>query len=364
MAEEKAEEVEAQEDPQVPQEDLNDILVDNPQPDGAFDALFEDESDGFTEDQLTGEEGEEGLTEEGKQSADEKDKGSKEKESPQAEEKAAAPEPKGDEKPPEKAEEKEVVDEKPPVGHVPLQALHEERTKRQDLALEVETLRQEVQRLTEEDKAPDEEGFKVLSDGEFQELLDDDPAAAILYDRKLRVHEAKQSEATRQQQEEQTVVDSSFSAMREAIPDLYEPSSQTNKNLTDFAVQHGFNADFLPVLTDPRTKVIPPGGTEPILLGNVAVGTVKMLHTLYGSTQGNAVSREEFDQALITKEKEVTDRVTKELIQKFKAGPTPTFNSLGDVPGSGEQDFDVSRTLTDDQIKHLTPDQKEKYLGG
>lgn len=294
-------------------------------------------------------------------------------EAPEGEEEAVTPPPEGEEEePPEKdaeegkpEEEGEPKDDKPPAGYVPLAALHEERGKRQFLAQEIETLKQELQFLKEsppKDQKPEEE-FRVLSDQEFQELLEDDPAEAILYDRRLRVYEAEQARKLEQERIEKEIVDRSAKAMLEVVPDLYDPNSTTNQELSKFAVEQGFNEDYLPVLTDPRTKIIPPGADEPVLLGDVAVSQVKMLYNLYQKAKSS-------DRAAIEKEvtdrvtKEVTDRVTKEIMAKFKASPAQEYQSLASVPGNGDEPFDITRNLTPAQVDKLTPAQRRVYLGG
>ena len=62
--------------------------------------------------------------------------------------------------------------------------------------------------------------------------------------------------------------------------------------------------------------------------------------------------------------KEVTDKVTKEIMAKFKATPSQEYQSLGNVPGSGDEPFDVTKNLTSAQVDKLTESQREKYLGG
>lgn len=317
-----------------------------------FPPLFEDESESLTEEQLTGKE-----------------------KAPEGEE-AATPPPEGDETPPEekasgdepekKAEPGDTPkeDDKPPQGFVPLAALHEERGKRQYLSSEIEALKTEIAQLKDAPSLPKEDEFKVLSDTEFQDLLDEDPTEAILYDRKLRVYESEQAKQAEIANRDQAIIDRSTHAMREAVPQIYDPDSTINNDLTKFAVEQGFDAQYLPVLTDPRTKIIPPGTKEPVLLGDVAVGQVKMLYNLFQQRSNDG------DRAAIEKDvtdrvtKEVTDKVTKEIMAKFKATPSQEYQSLGNVPGSGDEPFDVTKNLTSAQVDKLTESQREKYLGG
>ncbi len=329
-----------------------------------FPPLFEDESKSLSEEDLTGDE-----------------------KTPKSEEKAATSPSKGDENPPkEKAPEEEkdepkekegavekkidekpksepVDDDKPPEGFVPHGALHEERIKRQHLSGENETLRAEIAELKSTPKAPKDGDFKVLSDAEFQELLEEDPTEAILYDRRLRVHEAGEAREADVQRTEEAIINQSTQAMREAVPQIYDPDSTINDDLSRFAVEQGFDEQSLPVLTDPRTKIIPPGSNEPVLLGNVAVGQVKMLYNLYkrGDNSDRAAIEKEVTERVT---KEVTDKVTKEIMAKFNATPSLEYHSLGDIPGSGDEPFDVSKNLTEKQIDNLSEAQRRRYLGG
>ena len=329
-----------------------------------FPPLFEDESEALTEEQLTGDE-----------------------EALESEEEAASPPPEGDEKPPEEKaseegddtppgdkppEDKPPEDEakedgKPPEGYVPLAALHEERGKRQYLSTELETLKAEIKELKDVPQAPKEGEFKVLSDKEFQDLLDEDPTEAILYDRRLRVHETGLSQKAEAQRADQAIIDQSARLMREAIPQIYDSNSTINNDLSKFAVEQGFDEQYLPVLTDPRTKVIPPGSNEPVLLGDVAVGQVKMLYNLYqqkSNSGDRAAIDKEIEVAVAKDRKETTDRVTKQIVAKFKATPTQDYHSIGDIPGGGDEPFDVSKTLTAAQVDKLSETQKRQYLGG
>lgn len=331
-----------------------------------FPALFEDETESLSEEDLTGD-----------------------KETPESEKEAVPPPPEGDEppkdKPPEEKSEKpekelekkeepakEELDkdepdkEKPPSGFVPLAALHEERGKRQYLSQEVDGLRQEILTLKETPKGTKSDGFKVLSDKEFEELLEENPTEAILYDRQLRVHEAGEVRKSDVQRADEAIINESTRAMREAVPQIYDPGSTINDDLTKFAVEQGFDEQYLPVLTDPRTKIIPPGSDEPVLLGNVAVGQVKMLYNLYkrGDNSDRAAIDEEIAAAVKKDRKETTDRVTKEVMAKFNATPSQEYHSLGDIPGSGDEPFDVSKDLSEKQIDDLPEAQRRRYLGG
>jgi len=319
-----------------------------------FPPLFDDESEALTENQLTGEE-----------------------ESPESEEEAVSPPPEGEEtkqadedeqkveaEEEEKADGDAQEDDKPPQGFVPLAALHEERGKRQYLSQEVETLKTEIQTLKQSPQPlKTDSDFKVLSDEEFQELRGDDPEEAIAYLGRLRAYDIDQARKADIANREQAIIERSTQAMRDAIPEIYNAGSTINEDLSKFAVEQGFSEEYLPIMTDPRTKVIPPGSDEPVLLGDVAVGQVKMLHNLFqqrANNTGRAAIEKEVT-ARVTKE--VTDKVTKQIMTKFKATPPEEYRSLGDIPG-GEEHFDVTKNRTAKEVDRMSEAQRRVYLGG
>ena len=317
-----------------------------------FPPLFEDEGESLSEEELIGDD------------------------TPESEEGTVPPPPEGDEEPPEKSEEESeedaedtpTADKKPPEGYVSLKALHEERGKRQYLASEVESLKSEISQLKDISPAEKQgDDFKILSDAEFQDLLDEDPSEAILYDRRLRVHETTLSSQAEALRTDQVIIDQSTKAMLEAVPHIYDSDSTINEDLARFAVEQGFNEQFLPALTDPRTKIIIPGSTEPVLLGEAAVGQVKMLHNLFQHTSNDedrAAIDDEIKAAVVKDRKETTDRVTKQIMAKFKAAPSNDYQSLGDVPGSETEPFDVTKRLTSAQVDKLPAHERRAYLGG
>ena len=342
-------------------QNVDDLTREGPEPKD-FPPLFDDEPEGYTEAQLTGEDEEE-------EASGEEDNSET---PPPSDDQTKSEDPKGDEKEDDETKEEKEEEEgdavKPPPGYVPLAALHEERGKRQLLSQEIDALKSEVQTLKQlplgEEKKTEEE-FKVLTDEEFAELLEDDPTEAILYDRKLRAYEAKQAAEAQRQAQEQVIIDRSVKAMTEVIPDIYDPQSSTNAELSKFALEQGFDEAFLPVLTDPRTKVIPPGQTDPVLLGEAAVGQVKLLYSLY--QQRNNDNRNALEAEIEAKLTPViTERVTKELMSKIKTSDNnpPGFTSLGEAPGAGDEPFDITKNLTAEQVDKLSPAKRRAYLGG
>ena len=95
-------------------------------------------------------------------------------------------------------EEKPDYSKPPPKGYVALPALQEERRNVQNLRAQVSTLQtqieQDAQEVESKEKEAEQEEFKVISDSEFEELLEEDPDAALLYEHKLRQHEKSKSE--------------------------------------------------------------------------------------------------------------------------------------------------------------------------
>ncbi len=152
------------------------------------------------------------------------------------------------------------------------------------------------------------------------------------YQRNLRKYERATTEVTAKQRIEKEiaskaalVVEGAVRRMENAVPGIHEPNSEINKKLTEFAVTHGFESGYLNALTDPKTMFLPAGAKEPLYLGDGAAALVEFINNTFKIQ----------DQTQITSklEKEITERVTKELIQKFKTPGKENFKSLGDAPG-------------------------------
>ena len=260
---------------------------------------------------------------------------------------------------------------KHPKGYVPVAAIHEARGEISSLKEALAETRAQLTKvlsqpaqpakaegLTAEASTPAEE-FKVLSDQEFLELVEDDPPAAILYQNKLIAY--KESKAAEQlaQTAEQQRIDVAYTRMTKAIPDLFTEGSSARQELATFASELGFGQD-LYFLTDPRTKVIPAGGGKPVLLGEGAASIVEMLanaRTKLGQKTDTATIRAEV-------EKEIREQVQAELLAKFKK-ESSGFQSLASVPGTETPATNQgNRELTPAEFAKLSPEEQERYLTG
>ena len=253
--------------------------------------------------------------------------------------------------------------EKPPKGFVPLQALQQERTQRQTLSTKVQQL--EAQLAAAKDKADGvkpadttTDDFTVLSEEEFNSLVEEDPVEAIKYDRKLRAYEHTQAQKAEAAKSEQDIVDRSIGMMSEAVPGLYDQDNDANEQISAFATEKGFvDMDGLSLITDPRTRIIPVGGGKPRLLGETAAHLVTMLGNLFQESKNG----KPIDNTAAVTEK-VKAEVTKDLLSKLKQSQSGHM-SLGDVPGDSGLDG-LTQPLTEEAYAKLSGADKRRYLGG
>lgn len=325
---------------------------------GTFEPLFDTET--ISEAELMGEETEEAKD---KPKAQEKPSETKEAEpSPPIDEKEAT----------EDASDGTGEAGKPPKGFVPIQALHQERGQRQVLSQEVSQLRAELEAFKTAKKAveathgapKDVEEFKVLSEQEFNELLEEDPVEAIKYDRKFRAYEARQAEQAKAKQSDQAMIDQSMGMMAEAVPGLYDQDSDVNQRLSEFAVENGFtDLDGLALVTDPRTRVLPANGGNPKPLGQAAASLVLMLNNLF---QEASKPPDKGAQDAQTKlEQRIREQVTQELLSKIKQPAGTEHRSLGDVPGDAGADASaLEKVLSETEFSRLSEADQRRLLGG
>lgn len=317
--------------------------------------LFDEEETVSAED-LQGEsddQGDEAPKEDGEKASDPKKKAAPDQ--PKDDEKADSKE----DKEPE-SDKKDASDAKPPAGMVPIGALHEERAKRQTLSSEIHTLKAQMAAM----KAGLPEGadtdtgvpkdFKVLTDDEFSELADDDPGAAVVYQRHLQKHvEAKTAKAL-QEQSEQNTIDRSLEAMTKVVPGLFDENSDVNQQLTAFAVKAGLDDErVIGIVTDPKTRIVDENGNAQ-LLGEGAVKVLSLLSNLYQQSQGQDTD---------TLRKEIEKEVSAKLMKKFKApGSTDGHASIADIPGSAGEE--LGREITEDNYHKFSRDDQRRWLGG
>lgn len=275
-----------------------------------------------------------------------------------------------------KEEDTEKEETKAPVGFVPKGALQEEREKRKQAQAEIDRLRQQLESKPPiEELKPEEKqkellksvglpaDFKILSESEEDALMEEDLFAYNKYQRALRkVERASHETAEKQRVEAEIsaktgqVVEGAVRRMETAVPGIHDPESEINKNLTEFATSHGFDAEYLNALTDPKTMFLPANGKAPMYLGDGAAALVEFIHNTF-KAQDQTLNR-------AAMEKEITEKVTTELMKKFKSpgSDSKTFKSLGDAPGS-TPDI-VGGKFSEKDFAKMTAEEQRVALGG
>ena len=324
-----------------------------------FDGLFGDESKP-TEEELQGIEPAEPKKEEPQE---------KKEEPPDSEAKG---EEKAEEPKEEVKEEEPKEPDKPPAGFVPHQALTEARNQIKALREEIQTLKERPPESVKPPPSTDDskwKDFKVLSDDEFSELVEDDPTEALKYQNKLRQFE-RYAEAKEQAQRQQTEAQKRTESfvrewtgkISEAVPGIYDEGSEVGRQLAVFAEEMGFDdPTYLETMTDPRTLIVPPGSNQSYVLGPGAAGLIKLLANAkkkISSAADQKKLREEITKEL---EPQILERVTKELTAKFKG--TAGYKSLTTVPGGGEEVTDGT-ILSETEWAKLPKEKREKLLSG
>lgn len=201
-----------------------------------------------------------------------------------------------------------------------------------------------------------EKEFKVLSEPELEELMEDDPMKAVKYTAKLQGH-YRQEDARRQQDaQRESIVSESMGRISDIVPGIYDQGSDVGLKLTEYAVDKGFDVSTLAALSNPGTQIIVPGENSPRLVGDGAVALVGMINSGFRGGDDSAL------RAQI--EKEVTERVTKEFTRKLKASPGAP--NLGDLPASSKESSISStwKPMSETELRVLTPDQRERYRRG
>jgi hypothetical protein len=145
-------------------------------------------------------------------------------------------------------------------------------------------------------------------------------------------------------------------AIQQVVPDIYDENSNTATELADFAVEQGFDPDYLPLLTDPRTKIIAPDGKTRVVLGTGAASVIKMIADMKNH---QSVSEDAVRSKL---EKEITEQVTQKILAKMKHG-TDTPVSINDLPGAPEE-ISGDTILTEREMARMSPEELDRYLRG
>lgn len=355
-------------------------FIDEDKPDkGDYKPLFDEEAI-LTEAQLSGDEeelpeekvkGEEPKEQPADQKAEEEKQAAKELEEKKAKEEAEA---KSKEEAEAKAA-KEKTEKKPPDGYVPHEALHETRELLKKEKAARKALEEKVEKLVAEKEVPEPimpDGFKVLTDLEFDELTEDDPQAAIRYQAKLLKYESKkiaEKDLMREQQREaESIVMSSVDRIEKAVPGIYDGEQSIAKDLADFAIKSGFKDEaFLEVMTNPATVVIPAGTNKRILLSNGAASMIEMLHNIHtSSAEDKKVDTEKMREEIRAEErKSLTESITKELLTKLKPEHVPSdFRSIEDLPSSQDTPVSSNKQYTEAEWAKLSEEEQIRLLGG
>lgn len=258
--------------------------------------------------------------------------------------------------------------EKAPKGFVPLAAVHEARGEIKYLKEQIQTLQEQMResRSKPADKdEPADDDFEVLSDEAFEDLAEDNPAQAAIYLRKLNAYEAKQrAKADEQRRTEEfsrvydAIIDNSVAEIEKVAPGIFDENSTVQKELMEFAGEIGFSED-LYYLTNPSTKIILPGETEPLLLGEQAASILGIL--VNAKSKMKAPDTSEL-------EKKLRAEITAEVMKKFKHTDPDAYRSINQVPKAESETPDAGsfkgKVLTTKQLEKLSPAEYEAYLAG
>lgn len=236
----------------------------------------------------------------------------------------------------------------------------------QRLAAELSTSKTSEPNKDETEKWKD---FKVLSDEEYSNLVDEDPDEASKYlyrhsswltyqkgvsDRQQSVH---QSQAAQRE-----IINEGMRALEEVLPGLSAGKNEMADKLTDFAVENGLDSTVLQVLTDPRTMITTNEG-ENLLIGDGAAQLVKLIKSTFeatANTPDEASVREKIEAEIRPK---IEAELQEKIIAKLKLDPSSGFRSLDEVSGSGKEDFSHTGTVSEGDYARMSETEREAHLG-
>lgn len=243
----------------------------------------------------------------------------------------------------------------------------------------VRTLKQELQRLTAENEqlrqpkeATDKDAekfkdFKVLSDEDYENLVDEDPDSATKYLYKLNKYNEYQSKVKankvnegRAKSAETEIVNFGIQELEKVLPGITRGRNDMVSKLTEFAVKHGVDDAVLAVLTDPRTKVITPQG-ENLIIGDGAAQLVRLIKETYEAVSSTP------DRAKIEAELRpiIEAEAQKKIIEKLKQNPSMGFRSLDQLAGSGDKNAKpLTGTITVADYAKMPEEERRAALGG
>lgn len=285
------------------------------------------------------------------------------KESKKEEAADAAQKPDADQKP----------EEKPPAGFVPKQALDEERHKRQSLSSELYQAKAKIAELeTRAAKMPAEKpgqaeefkDFKILSQQEFDELVEDDPIEAQKYQRQetrfIEHQRAKEREERSKKEFEalqNQVLQESVDEIDHVAPGIWDPKTGVSKELTDTAERFGISKQVASVMSNPGTIILDPKTGRQLILGSGAVEFVRLVKGISDFAKNN--DPEAMKKKL---EAEIETSRAESIVRKIKNGPAGPV-SINEAPSLN--DSLASDYGTDEEsMARLPENTRRKLLGG
>ena len=274
---------------------------------------------------------------------------------------------------------------------MPLKAVQEARAENKYLKNELLALKasmlskplsaKEPERLVSESEEAKFSTFRKLTKAEFTAKYDDDIEAGQEYLEQLqefvdytsRASEQKRldEEAERQAEADYRTLQSTYerasAGMEALLPGLFDEDSTVQDELAEFASSIGFEEDLF-YLTSPETRVILPGETEPVLLGEQAVDIMRVLVKAREQIKDGSVWKEKMNAAVKAAEKATEKRlrkqIEKELLSKFKDKAKDKFTSLDDISDASGEDYLDGRILSEAEMLKMPAEQYEKYLKG
>lgn len=265
--------------------------------------------------------------------------------------------------------------DKIPPGLVKIQALHDERYKRQSAVHQLTQAQariSELESIIEEGRQPGEDGelkdFKVLSQAEVDELAEDDPAEAAKYLSRLhRYQTLEQQKRDRERisaeakQQKETLVSEATREIEAAVPGIYDSNNEIGSKLTQFASDRGLSPQIISLISDPNTVLIPPGSNQPMILGKGASQVVSMIYSVYQQLQNTdpTALRSQIESELTQK---IKAAAAAEFTQKLKTGDA-IKPGLGDIPSASENSL-ASAPIGEEAWAKMSKEARTKALGG
>jgi hypothetical protein len=277
-------------------------------------------------------------------------------------------------------EEPEGDSTKPPKGYVPLQALHEARTRASGLQAEVTQLKAKLYEATKPKKVEPPlvtetevskfKDFKVLSKAEAAALMEDNVTAGLEYVEKLHEYMDYSSRLAKQQvldasakakeaQEEAElakVVDYVSAECERLIPGIFAEDRTVSNDWADFAESKGFSEELFPLLSP--TTLVSPVGKEPFRVGKNAVGLLKMIIELRKAPSKDDLKKQIRTELTKELKAELGNKAVADIKSKKAAKP-----QMQDIPDAAKSTPKLV-VLSDKAYEKLSEQDKQRYLMG